>query len=126
MADADMRRRIKVAAAAFAARRGDLGLTQEETARRGNVSVRTVINFESQGTRPNAVSRARLERAVQWPSGEIDRIASPPEDERLSSRLRAQIEREYDAATAAQIIAFIEAATEPSEGERRAVNGGHS
>jgi transcriptional regulator with XRE-family HTH domain len=78
MADADMRRRIKVAAAAFAARRGDLGLTQEETARRGNVSVRTVINFESQGTRPNAVSRARLERAVQWPSGEIDRLANGP------------------------------------------------
>lgn len=91
MADADRRRRIKVAAAAFAARRGDLGLTQEDIPRRGGPSVRTVINFESQGTLPNARSRARLERAVEWPLGEIGRIAAGPApdfDPKLLAELR--------------------------------------
>jgi len=63
------------AAAAFTARRGELSLTQEEVARRGKVSVRTVQNFEA-GKWPHASSRARLERAVGWDNGEIARLVA--------------------------------------------------
>lgn len=71
----DMKRRREIARHAYIARRGELGLTQEQVARRGDIVVRTVQNFES-GKWPNARSRARLEKAVDWPPGEIDRVAS--------------------------------------------------
>lgn len=72
----DMRRRRNIAAAAFAARRRELQLTQEQVAQRGDIVVRSVQNFESQGRWPNARTRASLERAVEWPAGEIERVAS--------------------------------------------------
>jgi len=75
MAD-EMKRRRQRAAAAFTARRGELGLTQEDVAERGQIAPRTVVGFESQGKWPNPRSRARLEKAVGWASGEIARIAS--------------------------------------------------
>ena len=77
MAD-DMKRRRQIAAAAFAARRGELGLSQEDVARRGEIVVKTVHNFEAQGRWPNTRTRARLERAVGWEPGEIARIATVP------------------------------------------------
>jgi transcriptional regulator with XRE-family HTH domain len=76
MAD-EMRRRRDAARHAFTARRGDLGLTQEQVAHRGEIVVRTVQNFEK-GKWPNARTRARLERAVAWPLGEIARLAGGP------------------------------------------------
>lgn len=79
MADDSMRRRRELAARAFILRRSELGLTQEEVARRGGIVVRTVHNFEH-GRWPNAKTRAMLENAVGWPAGEIGRISSPPDE----------------------------------------------
>lgn len=89
----DMRSRRRNAAQAFAARRGDLGLTQEEVAAKAGVALRTVQSLESttKPTWPNPTTRARLERALGWPAGEIARLASPPKalvDPQLLDRLR--------------------------------------
>lgn len=78
MADDDRERRRQIAAAAFAARRGELGLTQQQVAERAGVAVRTVHNAESGEKWPNALTRGRLERAVRWATGELSRLASPP------------------------------------------------
>ena len=79
MADDDslFRRRRKNTARAFTTRRGELHLTQEDVAARAGVSVRTVQGFEA-GTWPNPATKARLEKAVGWPPGEIARLAAPP------------------------------------------------
>lgn len=74
MADDTMKRRREIAARAFAERRRELGLTQEQVAQRGGIVVRTVQGFEA-GRWPNHSSRARLEEAVGWAPGEIDRVA---------------------------------------------------
>ena len=79
MAD-DMKRRREVAAAAFAARRDELKMTQEDVAYRAGVVVKTVYNFET-GRWPNGRTRARLERAVGWESGAIERLTAEPEPE---------------------------------------------
>ena len=80
MAD-DVKGRRQVAVAVFIARRGELGLTQEAVAYRASLAARTVRNFESQGVWPNAKTRAGLERAVDWPAGELARLAAgPPRD----------------------------------------------
>lgn len=99
MADDSMRRRRQRAAAAFIARRGELGLSQEELAKRADVAYRTVQNFEH-GVWPNPVTRARLEKALGWPPGEIHRLASPPQahlDVPTMDRLRelSDEEREF-------------------------------
>src|SRR5215813_11370723 len=77
MAD-DMKRRRQTVAAAFAQRRKDLDLAQEEVARRGRIAVKTVYNFEARGRWPNVITRNRLEEAVGWPLGEIERLAAAP------------------------------------------------
>lgn len=77
------------AAAAFIARRGELGMTQEDVAGKAGVAVRTVQNFEY-GVWPSPRTRARIERAVGWPAGEIHRLGSPPQalvDPRLLDRI---------------------------------------
>jgi len=77
MADDTFRRRRRNAAAAAIARRAELGLTQEELATKAGVAPRTVTYFEA-GRWPNPHTRARIERALGWPSGEISRLAGPP------------------------------------------------
>ena len=70
------------AARAVAARRGDLDMTQQELADKANVDVKTVGSLEGRGRWPIARSRARIERALGWPPGEMERIASEsPEPE---------------------------------------------
>jgi len=101
MADDDslFRRRRRNAARAFTARRGELHLTQEDVADRGGVSVRTVQGFEA-GTWPNPATRARLEKAVGWPPGEIHRLAGPPQpfiDPQLLDRVAELSDDELDA-----------------------------
>lgn len=93
MADDDrMRRRREIARDAFIARRAELGLTQEDVARRAGIVVRSVVNFESQGKWPKPRSRAGLERAVEWPPGELHRrVAGPRPD--FDPRLLSEISR---------------------------------
>ncbi len=64
------------AARGAVARRGELGLTQEELAVRAGVDIKTIGNFERRGRWPIARTRARIERALGWMPGELDRIAN--------------------------------------------------
>jgi transcriptional regulator with XRE-family HTH domain len=94
MAD-EMKRRRLIAAEAFAARRDELRLTQEQVAARAGIVAKTVYNFES-GRWPNSRTRRRLELAVDWPPGAIERLAEEPEPE-LDPRLVELASRLTDA-----------------------------
>jgi DNA-binding XRE family transcriptional regulator len=67
------------AARAVAVRRGELGMTQQELADKAGVDVKTVGSLETRGRWPIARSRVSIERALRWPSGEMDRIATAPD-----------------------------------------------
>jgi len=113
-----MRRRREVAAAAFIERRRQLGLTQEDIAHLADVVAKTVYNFEVRHRWPNSRTRARLEQAVDWPQGEIERIAGPsrppvnlpPELLEQAQQLRNEVGEE----TFAQLMAFFEDASQLS------------
>ena len=64
------------AAAAVAARRGELDMTQQQLSAAAGVDSKTIGNLESRGRWPIATTRARIEKALGWPSGEMERIAS--------------------------------------------------
>lgn len=64
------------AARAAAARRGELGMTQQELAGAAGVDTKTIWSLETGGRWPIARTRARIEKALSWPQGELDRIAS--------------------------------------------------
>jgi transcriptional regulator with XRE-family HTH domain len=56
------------------ARRGALGLTQEQLAERAGVTVKTVYNLESGGRWPQARTRGAIEGALRWRAGDLVRI----------------------------------------------------
>ncbi|REE95309.1 helix-turn-helix domain-containing protein [Thermomonospora umbrina] len=56
------------------ARRGSLGLTQEQLAERAGVTVKTVYNLESGGRWPQARTRGAVESALGWQPGDLVRI----------------------------------------------------
>jgi transcriptional regulator with XRE-family HTH domain len=70
---------------AIAARRRELGFTQEEFAAEKILSVAPLIAIEKGRSWPHASTRAKLEAKLQWPAGTIDNIrsglATPPSDE---------------------------------------------
>jgi transcriptional regulator with XRE-family HTH domain len=68
------------AARAVAARRGELGLTQQELAGAAGVDSKTIYNLESRGRWPIARTRASIEKALDWPVGEMERIAETEAD----------------------------------------------
>lgn len=63
------------AARAVTARRGQLGLTQQELADAAGVDIKTIGNLESRGRWPIARTRARIENALGWQAGEMQRIS---------------------------------------------------
>ena len=68
------------AARAVAARRGQLDMTQQQLADAAGIDIKTIGNLERRGRWPIARTRARIERALGWPPGEMQRIAeSRPE-----------------------------------------------
>ena len=75
----DFTLRRELVARAFADRRAELGLTQEKVAQRADIALRTVANFESQGRWPSKRTRERIEEAVGWPLGTIERLADKPQ-----------------------------------------------
>lgn len=70
------------AARAVAARRGELRMTQRELGAAAGVDTKTIGNLESRGRWPIARSRALIEKALGWPSGELERIAAAEDEER--------------------------------------------
>ena len=58
------------------ARMGELGLTQEALAKRSGLDLSTVNTFVNGHTWPQVRTRAKLETALEWPVGQLGRIAS--------------------------------------------------
>jgi len=71
------------AARAVAARRGELRMTQSELGAAAGVDTKTIGNLESRGRWPIARTRALIEKALGWPSGEMERIAAAGEEKQL-------------------------------------------
>jgi transcriptional regulator with XRE-family HTH domain len=91
---------------AVIARRSDLGLTQRELAAKAAVAERTVQNLEA-GKRPQPLIRGKIERALGWEAGEMERIAArkpeaPPQPPAISPSLLASIRKEFPDDPAAQ------------------------
>lgn len=61
------------------ARRGSLGLTQEQLAERAGVTVKTIYNLESGGRWPQARTRGAIEAALRWRPGDLVRIGEGQE-----------------------------------------------
>lgn len=70
------RRDVKRLAAAVIDRRGELGLTQSEFAKRCDVSVPTIQRVEAAQIEPRAKTLARLDRGAEWESGSARRTLS--------------------------------------------------
>jgi transcriptional regulator with XRE-family HTH domain len=56
------------------ARRGSMGLTQEQLAERAGVTVKTIYNLEAGERWPQARTRSAIEAALDWRPGDLVRI----------------------------------------------------
>jgi DNA-binding XRE family transcriptional regulator len=81
-----MSRDMRRVSRAVIARRGELDMTQAELAAAASVDTKTIGSLETRGRWPIARSRARIERALSWPAGEMERIASGDDDEPVVPR----------------------------------------
>jgi transcriptional regulator with XRE-family HTH domain len=106
------------AARAVVARRGKLGMTQQELAGMAGVDLKTIGNLESRGRWPIARTRARIESALGWPDGEMERLAAQGEEPSVPPEVVAALRRAYrdDPAMFGEAVGALEAI----ERERRA------
>lgn len=108
------------AARAVAARRGELGMTQLELAETAGVDSKTIGNLERRGRWPIAKNRARIEKALHWPVGEMERIASDdgtpeePEDPVMRA-IREQFPDEATRERVADIVLWADAVRRSTE-----------
>jgi hypothetical protein len=86
----------KRAALAVAARRGGLGMDRAELAAAAKIDPKTVYNLEIRHRWPIAVTRAKIEEALRWPSGEMERIASEVPEEEPEMPTPEELERLKD------------------------------
>jgi DNA-binding XRE family transcriptional regulator len=84
----------KRAAQAVAARRGELGMDRGELADTAGVDPKTLYNLEVKGRWPIAVTRAKIEKALHWQSGEMERIASQAAEEEPEPAIPQSLLRE--------------------------------
>jgi transcriptional regulator with XRE-family HTH domain len=56
-------------------RRGALNLTREELAEKAGVNAKTIYRLEREGRWPIARTRSRIEAALGWTNGDLQRIA---------------------------------------------------
>ena len=101
------------AARAVAARRGELGMTQQELADAAGVDLKTIGNLERRGRWPIARTRARIERALNWESGEMERLAAEPEPS-IPPEVLAVIRRNYPPEQQREAIEMLESLGAPS------------
>ena len=104
------------AASAVAARRGELRMTQGELGAAAGVDVKTIGNLESRGVWPIARTRAKLEEALGWPSGEMARIAAAEEKQPvIPPDLLALIRRRFPPDKQQEAIDALEDILAPTE-----------
>lgn len=66
---------------AVMARRGELGMDRQELAAEAQVDPKTLYNLEMREKWPIAVTRAKIEKALRWQSGELERIRTAADPE---------------------------------------------
>lgn len=117
------------AARAVVARRGKLGMTQQDLADRAGVDIKTIGNLESRGRWPIARTRAAIEGALGWPDGEMERLAARAQEKPpVPPDVVAALRRAYrdDPAAFGEAVGALEAiererrAGGPSQPEQRA------
>lgn len=104
------------AIAAVIARRSELGLTQRDLAAKAAVAERTVQNLEA-GKRPQPLIRAKIEKALGWESGEMERIASresEPEPPPIPAEVLAVIRKSYPPDKQAEAILMLQQLNGPT------------
>ena len=67
---------IENAGRAVQSRRTDLGMSRVALARAANVDVKTVTAVETGATTPSPLTRAAIEKAIDWPTGTYNRLAA--------------------------------------------------
>lgn len=102
-------------------------MTQQELADAAGVDIKTIGNLESRGRWPIARTRARIEKALGWEPGELQRIAeSEPKEPEIPPTLMATIRRTLPPDDQARVI---EAIRQTLSGDRSAgeeEESGHS
>ena len=102
--------RVYRAARKVVARRGELDMTQDELAKRAGIDPTTVRNLERrEGPRwPIARTRARIEKALLWPNGEIERLALEDEQEPgIPAALEEAVKRSVPETDAPRVIEAV-------------------
>jgi transcriptional regulator with XRE-family HTH domain len=103
-------------------RRSELGLTQKGLALKAGVAERTVQNLEA-GKRPQPLIRGKIEKALGWPPGEMDRIATAPDpapEPSVPPDVLRVIRRNYPPERQAEVIEMLEAIEREQRGEAQA------
>lgn len=76
-------------------RMGELGLTQEDLAARAKLNLSTINTFLNGHTWPQVRTRAKIEVALGWDTGELGRISSGydvPDNQAALKELRERME----------------------------------
>lgn len=98
------------AATAVTARMGDLGMTQQELAERASVDPKTVGDLIRSRRWPIARTRARIEKALGWPAGELARISTTEDEppQLLSPRARRVLREELSDEDYRRVVGLAE------------------
>lgn len=75
-----------------ATRRGVLGMSQPDLAEAAGIDTKTVTNVETGGRWPQARNRAKIEAALGWKSGDLEKIAAGGEPSLLNPSVPAGVD----------------------------------
>ena len=92
-------------------------MTQSELGAAAGVTTKTIGNLESRGRWPIARTRAQIEEALGWPSGEMARIAAREEEKQplIPPDLLALIRRRFPPDKQQEAIDALEDILAPTE-----------
>lgn len=93
---------------AVIARRGELDMTQAELASAAGVDTKTIGSLETRGRWPIARTRARIEKALRWPAGELDRLATEEPQPPVPRDILDAIEANVPPADRRRVIEAVE------------------
>lgn len=99
-------------------------MTQQDLSTAAKVDLKTVNSFEARNSWPIARSRGRIEKALGWEPGALQRIAEEEPDEptpRLSETARRMVREELGDELAARVIAHADHLSSGRAGEDREI-----